>query len=217
MLRTCARSSSCIGDEDISVWNGDKKAATKVRDIEKADYDVLHKDYSESVDAVLMAICSPEEAGSQQAAGSLGTGLEVEKLIPAKAKHAIDAFLQNGQEPELDISAPDAHGYEFRSHRVIEMLEKLLNKFRGRARGSGEGGDEWQACLRHVEAGLDRTDRPMHHNVLEACICVGDVARVAVFASSRRARFGHWASSRTTLDEGLHEFRRPPCSLQAAV
>merc|ERR1719236_70571 len=28
-------------DEDIAVWTGDVKAATKVRDIEKADYDAL--------------------------------------------------------------------------------------------------------------------------------------------------------------------------------
>merc|ERR1719160_448385 len=34
-------------DEDISVWSGDIKAATAVRDIEKADYDATHKDYSE--------------------------------------------------------------------------------------------------------------------------------------------------------------------------
>jgi hypothetical protein len=33
-------------DEDISVWTGDQKAATKVRGIEKADYDATHKDYS---------------------------------------------------------------------------------------------------------------------------------------------------------------------------
>merc|ERR1719395_258828 len=43
-------------DEDISVWNGDKKAATNVREIEKSDYDTLHKDYSESVDALQRAI-----------------------------------------------------------------------------------------------------------------------------------------------------------------
>merc|ERR1719262_842883 len=34
-------------DEDISVWTGDIKAATKVREIEKTDYDATHKDYSE--------------------------------------------------------------------------------------------------------------------------------------------------------------------------
>merc|ERR1719313_1482200 len=43
-------------EEDIAVWNGDMKAATKVRDIEKADYDETHKDYSESVDALERAI-----------------------------------------------------------------------------------------------------------------------------------------------------------------
>merc|ERR1719203_1298103 len=43
-------------DEDIAVWNGDKKAATKVRQLEKADYDAMHKDYSESIDALQRAI-----------------------------------------------------------------------------------------------------------------------------------------------------------------
>merc|ERR1719498_2283992 len=43
-------------EEDISVWTGDSKAATNVRAIEKTDYDALHKDYSESVDALERAI-----------------------------------------------------------------------------------------------------------------------------------------------------------------
>merc|ERR1719288_289923 len=43
-------------DEDIAVWTGDQKAATKVRKIEKADYEALHKDYSESVDALQRAV-----------------------------------------------------------------------------------------------------------------------------------------------------------------
>merc|ERR550537_1731013 len=43
-------------EEDISVWTGDSKAATKVREIEKADYDATHADYSESVDALERAI-----------------------------------------------------------------------------------------------------------------------------------------------------------------
>merc|ERR1719298_126033 len=37
-------------DEDISIWNGDIKAATKVREIEKSGYDALPKAYSASVD-----------------------------------------------------------------------------------------------------------------------------------------------------------------------
>jgi len=49
-------------------------------------------------------------------------------LIPAEAKKTIDVFLQ--QDPEgLAVSAPEANAYEFQSSGVIEMLEKLLDKF----------------------------------------------------------------------------------------
>merc|ERR1719188_2971188 len=43
-------------DEDISIWEGDIKAATNVREIEKADYDAMNTDYSESIDALQRAI-----------------------------------------------------------------------------------------------------------------------------------------------------------------
>merc|ERR1719217_95869 len=80
-------------EEDISVWTGDGKAATKVRDIEKADYDAMHKDYS----------------------------------------GAIDAFVQTDQESlaveSLDARAPEANAYEFQSQGIIDMLQKLLDKF----------------------------------------------------------------------------------------
>ena len=42
--------------EDVAVWTGDGKTATKVQDIEKAGYDSLHRDYSESVEALQTAI-----------------------------------------------------------------------------------------------------------------------------------------------------------------
>merc|ERR1712054_607854 len=49
-------------------------------------------------------------------------------LVPAEAKKAIDLFLM--QDPEgLAVSAPEANAYEFQSSGVIEMLEKLLDKF----------------------------------------------------------------------------------------
>merc|ERR1719330_1964852 len=58
-------------DEDISVWNGDIKAASKVRQIEKADYDLLHKDYSESVDALQRAIAILKKQGYDRKQASL--------------------------------------------------------------------------------------------------------------------------------------------------
>jgi DNA repair exonuclease SbcCD ATPase subunit len=53
------------------------------------------------------------------------------QLIPAEAKKAIDVFLQDVESaPEgLAVSAPEANAYEFQSSGVVEMLEKLLDKF----------------------------------------------------------------------------------------
>merc|ERR1712217_342123 len=117
-------------DEDIAVWNGDKKAAAKVRQIEKADYDALHKDYSESIDALQRAIAVLKKQAYDRKQASLVqvSALKSLDLIPADAKKAIDLFLM--QDPEgLAVSAPEANAYEFQSSGVIEMLEKLLDKF----------------------------------------------------------------------------------------
>jgi len=121
-------------DEDISIWNGDIKAATNVREIEKSDYDATHKDYSESVDALQRAIAVlKKQAHDRKQASSLAqvSALKDLNLIPASAKKTLDAFLQQGEDqPEgLAVSAPEANAYEFQSHGVIEMLEKLLDKF----------------------------------------------------------------------------------------
>jgi hypothetical protein len=119
-------------DEDISVWQGDEKAATKVRGIEKADYDTTHKDYSESVDALQRAIAVLKKQAYNRPQASLAqvAALKSMNLIPAEAKKAISIFLAEDPSDEgLAVSAPEAEGYEFQSHGVIEMLEKLLDKF----------------------------------------------------------------------------------------
>merc|ERR1712232_416233 len=117
-------------DEDITIWKGDIKAATKVREIEKADYDALHKDYSESIDALqrAIAVLKKQAYDRKQASFVQVSALKKLNLIPADAKKAIDLFFM--QDPEgLAVSAPEANAYEFQSHGVIEMLEKLLDKF----------------------------------------------------------------------------------------
>jgi thymidylate synthase len=76
-------------DEDISIWNGDIKAATNVRDIEKADYDALHKDYSESVDALQRAIAVLKKQAydrKQKASLAQVSALKDLQLIPESAK-----------------------------------------------------------------------------------------------------------------------------------
>jgi len=120
-------------DEDISVWTGDSKAATKVREIEKSDYGAMHKDYSESVDALQRAIVVLKKQAYDRKQTSLAqvSSLKQLSLIPEEAKKAIDSFLSLGEEPaeSLAVSAPEASGYEFQSHGIIEILEKLLDKF----------------------------------------------------------------------------------------
>merc|ERR1719482_1110959 len=124
-------------EEDISAWNGDIKAATKVREIEKADYDTTHKDYSESVDALNWAIDVLKKQAHDRPQASLVqvSALKRLSLIPDEAKRAIDAFVaqdvEAGEEPAegLAVTAPEANAYEFQSRGIIEMLEKLLDKF----------------------------------------------------------------------------------------
>merc|ERR1719277_2573256 len=118
-------------EEDISVWTGDSKAATKVRAIEKTDYDALHKDYSESVDALERAIAVLKKQAYDRSQASLAqvSALQGVHLIPQEAKQVISAFLAQDPDEGLAVGAPEANGYEFQSGGVIEMLEKLLDKF----------------------------------------------------------------------------------------
>merc|ERR1711976_1080320 len=68
--------------------------------------------------------------GRKQAASFVQvSSLRQLSLIPIEAKKAIDAFLAEDPAEGLAVSAPEAYGYEFQSHGVIEMLEKLLDKF----------------------------------------------------------------------------------------
>merc|ERR1711924_429607 len=100
-------------DEDISIWNGDIKAATNVRDIEKADYDATHKDYSESVDALQRAIAVLKKQAhdrKQKASLTQVAALKNLNLIPEKAKKIINAFLST-EVDEVDSveAAPEAN------------------------------------------------------------------------------------------------------------
>merc|ERR1712217_604020 len=118
-------------DEDIAVWNGDQEAATKVRKTEKADYELLHKDYSESIDALqrAIAVLKKQAYDRKQASMVQVSALKQLSLVPEEAKKTIDAFLAQDPDEGLAVSAPEAYGYEFQSHGIIEMLEKLLDKF----------------------------------------------------------------------------------------
>lgn len=120
-------------EEDITVWTGDQKAATKVRDIEKADYDAAHADLSESVDALgrAIAVLKKMMSDKKQAPGAFTqlSQLKHLQLIPQEAKRSIDAFLAQDPASGMDYVAPEANAYEFQSSGIVDMLADLLRKF----------------------------------------------------------------------------------------
>jgi len=120
-------------DEDLSIWSGDETAAAKVREIEKADYDAMHNDYSESISALNRAIqvLKKQSHDRKQPSFTQVTALKKLNLIPAEAKKAIDVFLQQSDPDDegLEVAAPESNAYESATGKVIDLLEKLLDKF----------------------------------------------------------------------------------------
>lgn len=114
---------------DVSGWEEDQKGATDVRNTEQADYEALHKDYSESIDALERAIQTLKAQDyNRPQAESLAqvSALRQLALIPADAKRSLELFLAQG----IQSQNPEAHGYEFQSGDIIEILEELLVKFK---------------------------------------------------------------------------------------
>merc|ERR1719502_77589 len=115
-----------LHNEDVATWTGDMKAALKVREIERADYEATHKDYTESLDALQRAITFLRKQNyNRKQKESL---LSILKNVPEEAKGTINAFLATAEADE-DEDSPEAYGYEFQSAGVMEMLEKLQDKF----------------------------------------------------------------------------------------
>merc|ERR1719473_373750 len=105
-------------DTDVSVWEGDKKASTEVREMENADYLKTHKDYSESVDALERAINVLKKQAYDRSQASELMQIKDLDLMPKEAKQVLSAFLAQEDElsdDPLDVSAPEANAYEFQS------------------------------------------------------------------------------------------------------
>merc|ERR1719352_2139558 len=118
--------------ENIDGWEKDKANLTEIREAEKADLEALHKDLVDSIEATARAIMTlkaqlPSGFLFLQKVASL-------KRLPTRAKRTIMAFLSSSdQEPAdpLSVTAPEAAAYEFQSGGVVEMLDKLEDKFKG--------------------------------------------------------------------------------------
>eukprot|EP00927_Polykrikos_kofoidii_P086225 TRINITY_DN95_c0_g1_i1.p1 TRINITY_DN95_c0_g1~~TRINITY_DN95_c0_g1_i1.p1 ORF type:complete len:708 (+),score=189.60 TRINITY_DN95_c0_g1_i1:80-2125(+) len=120
-------------EADVARWTKDKASTADVRKKEAIDFKATVLDYSESIDAIAGAISLlKKQAYNRPQAAVEQALLQVrdKNLVPPSAKFALTAFLQH-QEPDemLFRKAPEAYGYQFQSGGVVDMLEKLADKF----------------------------------------------------------------------------------------
>eukprot|EP00971_Amphidinium_carterae_P339468 6477293-Amphidinium_carterae.1 len=114
-------------DNEVATWTGDLKAAEKTRELEREEYMKLHQDYSETIDAINQAIPVLQAAAQDRAqAVSMLSGIMEMPRVPQKSRRMIQVFLA---EDPLDVTAPEANAYEFRSQSIVDMLEQLKDKF----------------------------------------------------------------------------------------
>jgi len=118
-------------DSNIAAWTSDKQKAAADRAASKADYDALHQDYSESIDALGRAVMTLKKRTADSKQGAFLQKVASLKRVPVAAKRTIEAFLStNTEQNPLDVSAPQANAYEFQSGGIVDMLEKLEDKFK---------------------------------------------------------------------------------------
>jgi len=112
-------------DANIATLEDEKAAATQMRDAEHAEFLKVEQDHSESVDALERAI---QVLGAQDYSRA-----QAESLLQRMAKQkpglrvALAAFLQQRTSED---GAPEVSAYEFQSSSIMDLLEKLLDKFK---------------------------------------------------------------------------------------
>lgn len=145
-------------EADISTWNRDIKAATKVREIEKADYEATHLDHTESIDALERAIPVLKKSMKDvpQSFAQV-SALKKLTLVPDDAKEAIDLMLSQYANTGLQ---PAANAYEPKSQGILDMLEKLLTKFTDELtdleKEEMEGAHAFKMLMQDLQAQIDQ-------------------------------------------------------------
>merc|ERR1719335_1774409 len=120
-------------DGQIAGWEADQKAATELRESEKAEYLKVSTDYGESVDALDRAINVLEkQAYARPQAEMLLQKMAVN--VPGMQR-VLAAFLEMKSNEKESLRGSQSGGpavaaYEFQSGGIIEMLEKLKKKFK---------------------------------------------------------------------------------------
>eukprot|EP00933_Yihiella_yeosuensis_P001954 TRINITY_DN1031_c1_g1_i2.p1 TRINITY_DN1031_c1_g1~~TRINITY_DN1031_c1_g1_i2.p1 ORF type:complete len:693 (-),score=222.76 TRINITY_DN1031_c1_g1_i2:445-2445(-) len=113
-------------DESLEKWAKEKQNATATRDEEKAVYTDLHKEYTESINAITKAreVLKKNEQSKKSKGDALAL-LASAKMIPKATAQKMTAFLA-GYSTATRSAAPEE---EVSGGTVIDMLDKLKEKF----------------------------------------------------------------------------------------
>jgi hypothetical protein len=112
-------------DKEISTMESEKKAATTMRDDEHAEYLKVSADYQESIDALAMAI----QTLKQQDYDRPQAMLQLQKMAAkTPGMRRVLAVLLETEETKAH-GGPEVAAYEFQSQGIVEVLEKLHDKF----------------------------------------------------------------------------------------
>lgn len=120
-------------DAQVAGWDADSKASTTLREKENKDFHTTEQDYAESISAIARATeVLKNQSHDRKQAASLIQELSKNPLVEAAAHGKFAAFLAlagDGDADHLAKRAPEANAYEFQSGGVVELLEKLQDKF----------------------------------------------------------------------------------------
>jgi hypothetical protein len=123
-------------DHDLAGIEADMKEATKIRAMEHADFLEDQTDYSQSVEQISLAVNTlKSEQGNVEQSAAL---LQVLKLptLEEHEKKVIQSYL--AQSPEdidaenLAAGAPEAHAFSSSSQGIVDLFEKMEDKFEGK-------------------------------------------------------------------------------------
>mmetsp|Transcript_49385 Transcript_49385/g.107813 ORF Transcript_49385/g.107813 Transcript_49385/m.107813 type:complete len:675 (+) Transcript_49385:99-2123(+) len=120
--------------KEIDEWTAEKKQVEEDREKEHKEFLTAQKESAETIDAVDRMIISLKKTKTVEQ-GSFLLQLRSQKAIPSSARRAIEAFLADDPEDAQDFmqeqeGVPEAAAYESHSQGLIDMLDKLLDKFR---------------------------------------------------------------------------------------
>jgi len=126
-------------DSDVATWTDDLKTTTAQRAKEYAEFQAAHKEYVDSIDAVDRAMeVLQKGTGGTKIAQLLQRGSVIAMLQSGsrtQVKSILDqidpgkALLQEAEEEGITQPNPQAYAYEGSSGGIIDLVEKLGDKF----------------------------------------------------------------------------------------